>query len=134
MRNEFTYMGPYDENIVRRLEHDFREYVRKDGTTNQIQDRPENVDGLFIGFMEQKPRKFWAVAVHNPSSGEFIYPTVPLLLELSKHTDDKSFGPHNNTTCKDETALCLLRALIELNPEQEELVRLEEEFATRCVE
>lgn len=131
MRNEFTYMGPYVENIARRLEPDFREYIRKDGTKGPIQHRPENVDGLFIGIMEEQPRRFWAVAVHDPSSGEFVYPKQPLLLDLPKHTDGKSFGPHNNTICTDGAAQRLLEDLIELNPEQEELVQLAATFTTK---
>jgi len=130
MRNEFTYMGPYVENIDRRLEPDFREYDRKDGTKGTIQDRPDNVDGLFIGFMEERSRKFWAVAVHDESSGKFIYPTKPLELE-PRHTDGKSFGPHNNTTCEDSTARLLLKDLLDRNPRHEALERLARDFDSR---
>lgn len=117
MRHEFVYMGPHDWNIHRRGPG-FGEYVRRNRTIESIGARPDRVEGLWFGLMEESVRQFWVVSVELPPYGT-IYVDNPVLIDPPTHSDGKGFGPVA-TAIEDESAKRLLQDLIAENPDQAE--------------
>ncbi|MCA9637147.1 MAG: hypothetical protein KC420_14065 [Myxococcales bacterium] len=121
-RHKYTYMGPFEQNIDRRLQSNFDQYLKKDGSTGPIELPPEDFDGLFVGFMEQSPRIYWVVAVFDGATGAYFFPAEPLKVDPARHVDGKGFGP-GNARCGDTSARHVVDDLVGLNPDAVERLR-----------
>jgi hypothetical protein len=114
MIHAIGYLGPYDPNIGR-LGLSSTQYVRYDGTMGNIDEPPDNLDGVFFGYLEKSGREFYAVRARYLDV--LVNLEKPVLLEPTRHTDGKGFGP-KPSQFEDTSAANLLRDMIADNPAQ----------------
>lgn len=112
MIHSIGYLGPYDPNIGR-LASDSTQYLRYDNTVGDIDEPSDNVDGVFFGYLEKPGREFFAVRARYLDV--VVNLDDPILLDPSRHTDGKNFGPQPSQF-GDESATNLLRDMIAANP------------------
>lgn len=119
MRHSIGYLGWFDRSFPN-LRAGVREYVREDGAVGKVDDRPEDVNGVFFGYMERPGKTFVAVRAHYEEIDVVLATPVPL--DSSRHTDGKGFGPIPSRF-GDESASRLLADMIAANPQIEEALR-----------
>lgn len=86
-------------------------YWRKDGSSGELEEVPDDLDGIYFGFM-QTSTGYLAVRVLYGSYD--IVVNDPMPIEEPRHSDGKSFGPQM-TACGDRSARNLLADLIARN-------------------
>ena len=83
--------------------------------------KPDNVDGLFFGYMERPGLRYVAVRVEYGAHD--IVLEHPVLLDPPRHTNNKMFGPKPSCITDQAASTILLDAIV-LNPWQEEALRM----------
>ena len=114
MKHSIGYLGHFERDFTN-LCPGKSEYVREDGSLGKIDERPENVDGVFFGYLECKGREFVAVRARYGELDVFLKKPVPLI--PTRHTDGKGFGP-KPARFGDESAARLLADMIDANPSE----------------
>ena len=112
MRHSIGYLGHYDRDF-QGLHPGKCDYVRADGTLGKVDERPQNVDGAFFGYMECQGKTFVAVRAQYAEVEVILKTPVPL--DRQRHTDGKGFGP-KPSRFGDESAGHLLADMIAINP------------------
>ena len=127
MRHGFQYLGWFDRSFEK-LRPGASTYWRKDGTSGLVDEAPDDLDGIYFGFM-QAAAGYFAVRVLYDSYDVVV--TDPVLIDEPRHSDGKSFGPQM-TVCGDRSARSLLTDLIAKNPAQaDDLLTVAEQLGWR---
>lgn len=113
MRHGFQYLGWFDRSF-QKLRPGVTTYWRKDGSSGLVDDAPDDLDGIYFGFM-QAADGYLAVRVLYDSYDVVV--NDPVHIDEPRHSDGRSFGPQM-TTCGDRSAKNLLVDLIAKNPGQ----------------
>jgi len=113
MKHSIGYLGHFDRD-VQNLHPGPRNYVREDGSLGQVDDRPQDVDGVFFGYLECRGKTFVAVRAQYGDADIILKTPVPL--DPPRHTDGKGFGP-NPSRFGDDSAAHLLADMITKNPD-----------------
>jgi hypothetical protein len=128
LKNAIGYLGRFERSFGD-LKPGVNEYLREDGSRGQVDERPQNVDGVFFGYMECDSKRF--VAVRAEYEDDDIVLANPVPLQPQRHTDGKSFGP-NPSRFGDESAERLLIDMIAKTPDQaQQLKRIAEKLGWR---
>lgn len=114
MKHSIGYLGHLDRDFTN-LRSGNGHYVREDGSLGNVEERPENVDGVFFGYLECKGREFVAVRAQYGEIEVLLKEPVPLI--PMRHTDGKGFGPQP-ARFGDESAAHLLADMITSNPSE----------------
>ncbi len=128
MQHAFQYLGWFERSFEK-LRPDVHTYWRADGTSGPVDEPPEDLDGIYFGFMQATKKRYFAVRVLYGSHDVVV--TKPVVIDLPRHSDGKSFAPQT-TKCGDKSAKNLLADLIAENPEQtDDLLIIADELGWR---
>ena len=111
MKHSIGYLGHFERDF-QNLRPGPRHYVREDRTLGQVDDRPQDVDGVFFGYLECRGKTFVAVRAQYGDTDVILKAPVPL--DPPRHTDGKGFGP-NPSRFGDDSAAHLLADMITQN-------------------
>src|SRR5262245_33191104 len=114
MQHGYMYQGGFEQNHAS-LEPGTNSYKTHSGAVVPIPDWPAAVNGIRVGYMERRGRKFFAVRIqfedHDVVLGN------PLAIDRLRHMANRRFGPEP-TIVSDDLASALLDDVIAANPSQ----------------
>jgi len=121
MLHAYRYNGAFERNYPR-LEPGATSYVATSGRESPLAPWPAEVDGIRVGYMEKKGKKFFAVRLQFEACD--IVLETPLALDAERHLGNKRLSP-KPILIGDDLASCLLDDIIATNRQQEQdLARL----------
>jgi hypothetical protein len=121
MLHGYRYNGAFERNYPA-LKPGATTYLSTRGQECSLVPWPGDVDGLRVGYMEKRGKKFFAVRLQFEDYD--IVLDVPLALDLTRHMGNKRFSPRP-VTIGDDLASCLLDDIIAANTRQNyDLARL----------
>ena len=115
MHHGLMYQGGYESNFSD-LKAGSNSFKGSDGTTRQLPDWPEQVDGVRFGYMEKPGKHFVAVRVQFEEKDVVL--ENPIAVDAARHMGyGKRFGPEP-TVIPDETARVLMTDIMKKNLDQ----------------
>lgn len=114
MRHALLYHGSFELNYDR-LAPGAATYTATDRTERPLA-RPQDIDGLVIGYMERSGKKFSAVRIRFEDRD--IVLQNPVVLDPMRHMGNRRFSPRP-VEIQDEFASVLLDDIIAQNPDQQ---------------
>jgi hypothetical protein len=121
MLHGYRYSGAFERNFPG-LRAGSGTYVSTRGQECALAPWPVEVDGLRVGYMEKRGKKFFAVRVQFEDHD--IVLENPVALDLVRHLGNKRLSPRP-VVVSDDLASCLLDDIIAANSRQDyDLARL----------
>jgi len=127
MHHCLIYEGGFERNFPN-LKPGATTFQGTDGAEHPIPDKPSDVDGVCVGYMEKAGKKFAAVRVQRGKDDVVL--KHELLLDPARHMGfGKRFSPEP-TLLDDEMMATLLGDILAKNPEQRnELSKIRSSFS-----
>ena len=127
MRHCLIYHGGFERNFPN-LKPGAKTFQGTDGGEHPLPAKPDEVDGVCVGYMEKAGKKFAAVRVYNGSNDVIL--GNELLIDPATHMGyGKRFSPEP-TIIDDELMGTLLGDIMGKNPEQRnELSKIRSTFS-----
>jgi hypothetical protein len=121
MLHGYRYNGAFERNFAA-LRPGSSTYVSTRGAECVLVPWPPDVDGIRVGYMERRGKKFFAVRVQFEDYDLVL--ENPVALDLARHLGNKRLSPRP-VAVGDDMASCLLDDIIAANPRQDyDLARL----------
>lgn len=121
MLHGYRYNGAFERNYPR-LQPGSTTYLATSGRESELVPWPDGVDGLRVGYMEKKGKKFFAVRLQFEECDLVL--DTPLALDAERHLGNKRLSPEP-IVVGDDLVSCLLDDIIATNRQQEsDLARL----------
>jgi hypothetical protein len=114
MNHAYMYHGAFERNYPS-LRPGATMYQSRTGIPTAIPDWPSEVNGLRVGYMERRGKKFYAVRVQFEDH-DIVLPK-PVALDRMRHMGNRRFAVEP-TIVDDDCASVFLDDAIEQNPEQ----------------
>src|SRR5262245_5949052 len=114
MQHAYMYNGAFERNYPS-LRPGATTYQSRAGAATAIPDWPGEVNGLRVGYMERRGKKFYAVRVQF--EGHDIVLARPVPLDRMRHLGNRRFAAEP-TLVDDDCASAFLDDAIQHNPEQ----------------
>ena len=120
MQHGYMYQGGFEGNYPT-LRPGATTYRTRDGATVPIPVWPDEVNGVRVGYMEKRGKKFFAVRLQFEMHDVVL--GTPLAIDPFRHMGNRRFSAEA-TVVPDDFASALLDDIIEANPEQGEELAL----------
>jgi hypothetical protein len=114
MIHAYMYHGGFERNQPS-LQPGATKYQTRTGSTVPIPEWPADVNGLRVGYMERRGKKFYAVRVQFEDHD--IVLQQPVVIDPMRHMGNRRFSAEP-TIVDDDCASALLDDMIERNPAQ----------------
>ena len=114
MNHAFMYQGAFERNYTS-LRPGATTYQARNGASVDIPAWPSEVNGVRVGYMERRGKKFYAVRVQFEDHD--IVLGNPVALDPLRHMGNRRFAAEP-TIVDDDCASVFLDDVIERNPEQ----------------
>jgi hypothetical protein len=127
MRHCLIYQGGFERNFPN-LKSGATTFHGTDGGEHPVQQKPDDVDGVCVGYMEKAGKKFAAVRVQQGAQDVVL--GTELLIDPAQHMGyGKRFSPEP-TVIDDEAMGALLGDIMAKNPNQRnELAKIRSSFS-----
>lgn len=121
MLHGYRYNGAFERNYPA-LAPGATTYVSTRGQECALEPWPADVDGLRVGYMEKRGKKFFAVRLQFEDYDLVL--NNPVALDFTRHLGNRRLSPRP-VLVGDDLASCLLDDIIAANPRQDyDLARL----------
>jgi hypothetical protein len=114
MNHAYMYQGGFERNYAS-LGPGATTYQTRSGGTTPIPEWPADVDGVRVGYMERRGKKFYAVRIQFEEHD--IVLRTPVVIDPFRHMGNRRFSAEP-TLVDDDCASALLDDVIEQNSEQ----------------
>ena len=127
MRHCLIYQGGFERNFPK-LKSGATTFEGTDGSEHEVPTKPDEVDGVCVGYMEKAGKKFAAVRVQQGTNDVVL--DNELVLDPAQHMGyGKRFSPEP-TIVDDEAMSALLGDIMGKNPEQRnDLAKIRSSFS-----
>lgn len=115
MLHGYRYNGAFERNYAA-LRPGTDSYVSTRGQACDLEPWPPEVDGVRVGYMEKRGKKFFAVRLQFEDHDLVL--ENPVALDFSRHLGNKRLSPRP-ITVGDDLASLLLDDIIAANPRQD---------------
>jgi hypothetical protein len=113
MQHAYMYHGAFELNFPT-LVAGARTYRTSDSQEREIPAWPPDIDGMRVGYMEKRGKKFCAVRVQFDDHDVVL--ATPVVIDQLRHLGSRRFAPEP-TIVGDDLASAMLDEMIERNPE-----------------
>ena len=115
MRHALVYHGAFELNYDR-LGRGTTTYTATNGSARSLEQVPESIDGVVVGYMERTGKKFAAVRVRFEDHDLVL--KTPIMLDPLRHMGNRRFSPRP-VVIQDDVASALLDDIIAANTDQQ---------------